>query len=92
MITVHTKKNSSRNFKIAMSQPSLSICFSEVTNAIIAEYINKVFIFSKTNVQRQAASNSFLSHIKFPGVLGCIDCTRVYNIMTLAERRSILQS
>lgn len=60
-----------------MSQPSLSRCISQVTNAIIFRYFNETFSFPKTSSQRQAASNSFLPYAKFPGVLGCVDCSHI---------------
>ncbi|RVE47498.1 hypothetical protein evm_007909 [Chilo suppressalis] len=66
------------NFNLGLSQTSLSVCLSEVTNAINQPQILKKYVtFPRSSSKRIEVAKSFRDQYGFPGVLGCIDTTHV---------------
>ncbi|KAJ8911553.1 hypothetical protein NQ315_012806, partial [Exocentrus adspersus] len=62
----------------ALSQPSISIIITEVSDALNRpEVFNRHIYFPRNFPEMQAIRNQFYEKRQFPGIIGCIDCTHV---------------
>lgn len=66
-------------YDLALSQPSVSRCVTDVTNAINERFLYPWVQFPITPDQRHAARQTFLRAPQpFEGAIGAIDCTYVH--------------
>ncbi|KAB0795339.1 hypothetical protein PPYR_06811 [Photinus pyralis] len=66
------------NSFVAISQPSVSRAVNEVTNALNRpEILNNEIRFPQNVEELQNLRTKFYEKYRFPGVIGCIDCTHV---------------
>ncbi|XP_067204232.1 putative nuclease HARBI1 [Linepithema humile] len=66
------------NVYLAMSQPSVSRCINEVANALNeANIMNQWIQFPETLNELKHLRQQFYDGHRFPGVIGCIDCTHI---------------
>lgn len=67
-----------RNIFVSVSQPSVSRCIEEVTNALNEpEVFNRWVHFPRNFQELNAVRLGFYEDYNFPGVVGCVDCTHV---------------
>lgn len=67
-----------QNLYLAISQPSVSRCINEVVNALNeANIMNRWIKFPRTLNELKNLRQQFYEHQRFPGVIGCIDCTHI---------------
>ncbi|XP_018311535.1 putative nuclease HARBI1 [Mycetomoellerius zeteki] len=66
------------NIHTAISQPSVSRCIRNVTNILnLPEIFNNWVRFPHNIQELQQLRNKFWINHRFPGAIGCIDCTHV---------------
>ncbi|KAI4468023.1 hypothetical protein MML48_2g00001859 [Holotrichia oblita] len=65
-----------RGWNFAISQPAVSKCITQVTNAINNE-LNNWIVFPQDNQSIQRNKQVFFEQYGFPGIVGAIDCSHV---------------
>ncbi|XP_023288911.1 putative nuclease HARBI1, partial [Orussus abietinus] len=66
------------NVNMAISQPSVSRCIHNVTNILNLPQIFDSWIHFPRNIwEAEQLRNRFWVEHRFPGVIGCIDCTHI---------------
>ncbi|KAI4454176.1 dde superfamily endonuclease [Holotrichia oblita] len=64
-----------RGWNFAISEPAVSKCITQVTNAINNELNNWIVFSARQSIQRN--KQVFFEQYGFPGIVGAIDCSHV---------------
>lgn len=77
-----------QSYNISASQQSISTYIKYITNLIVANLANEWIKFPITQEQKNAIKEEFWQHVRFPGIIGAIDCTHVRIMAPTAEERN----
>lgn len=77
------------DFKYPVSQPTVSLCITQVTNLIIEHFQEYIHVPTNRN-QINLIKNRFMEKTQFPGVLGAIDCTHIPIVAPVQEEHNYL--
>lgn len=64
-------------FHFPSSQATVSRIIKLVTNAICEHIVPREIVFPITEDEVQTTQQGFMNKFRFPGVIGCIDCTHI---------------
>lgn len=79
-----------QRYSLQMCQSSVSNCIKEMTN-VIFEHLKQEWIkFPVTTEEKREKKFRFMEETRFPGVIGCIDCTHIKILKPSVEENNYL--